>query len=86
MYANEITRLAGLAGLEENRIEHVFRLTFIKGLPHSIRVPRQQLLGVKSMPISELIERNRVLTSKLSNQKLHILTKTVVNSRLKIKK
>ena len=35
VYANEIRRLAGLAGLEEDGLENVVRLTYINGLPDS---------------------------------------------------
>ena len=66
VYANEIRRLAGLAGFEEDGLENVVRLTFINGLPDSISASMQQLANVKSMPNSELIERARVFTSKLS--------------------
>ena len=41
VYANEIRRLAGLAGFEEDGLENVVRLTFINGLPDSISASMQ---------------------------------------------
>ena len=67
VYANEISSLAGLAGFEEDGLENVVRLTFINGLPDSMSASMKQLANVKSMPNSELIERARVFTSKLSS-------------------
>ena len=68
VYANdEIRRLAGLAGFEDDGLENVVRLTFINDLPDSISASMQQLPNVKSMPNSKLIERARDFTSKLSS-------------------
>ena len=67
VYANEIRRLVGLAGFEEDGLENVVRLTFINGLPDLISVSMQQLPNVKCMPNSELVERARVFTTKLSS-------------------
>ena len=64
--ANEIRRLAGLAGFEKDGIENIVRLTFINGFPDSISASLQQLPNIKFMPVCELIESARVLTSKLS--------------------
>ena len=66
VYANEIRRLAGLAGFEKDGLENIVRLTFINGFPDSISASMQQLPNIKFMPICELIERARVFTSKLS--------------------
>ena len=43
---NEIWRLAGLAGFEEDGLENVVRLTFTIGLPDSISASMQQLPNV----------------------------------------
>ena len=66
VYANEIRRLAGLAGFED-RLENVVRLTCINNLPDLISVSMQQLPNVNFMPNSELVKRARVFTTNLSS-------------------
>lgn len=61
VYANEIRRLAGLAGLKGEGLESVVRLTFVNGLPDTISASLQQVDGVMGKPVSDIISVARVL-------------------------
>ena len=62
-YANELRRLAGLAGFEGKALELVVKLSFVSGFPDSIGVELQQITGIKNMAMSTLIPRARILAS-----------------------
>lgn len=64
VYANEIRRLAGLAGFSGDGLEQIVKLTFVNGFPDSISIALQTLPKVESMTMSDLITRARVLASK----------------------
>lgn len=66
VYANEIRRLADLAGFADSGLNNVVKLSFVNGFPDSIGVQLQQLPRVKSMTMSELIEKARILSSRMS--------------------
>ena len=63
LYANELRRLAGLAGLDSPALETVVKLNFINGFPSSISAELQQINGVKKMSMSSLLPRARILAS-----------------------
>ena len=67
VYANELRRLAGLAGFEGVGLEHVVRLAFITGFPDDIGVELQQQTGVKSWSVSSLVARARTLVTARSS-------------------
>ena len=60
VFANEIRRLAGLAGLRGEGLESVVRLTFVNGFPDRISVALQQVDGVLTKPVSDLINVARI--------------------------
>ena len=68
IYANELRRLAGLAGFESPGLETVVKLAFIGGFPNSISVELQQIAGVQSMLMSKLLPRARILAASGSTQ------------------
>ena len=61
VYANEIRRLAGLAGIKGEGLESVVRLTFVNGFPDTISASLQQVDEVMGKPVSDLISVSRVL-------------------------
>lgn len=63
VYANEIRRLAGLAGFTGDGLERMVKLTFVNGLPDSISVELQQVENILSLPMSDILTRARVLTA-----------------------
>ena len=63
VFCNEIRRLAGLAEFEGDALERMVRLAFVNGLPHSIGIELQQVSGIHSMNMSDILSRARVLTS-----------------------
>ena len=68
VYANELRRLAGLAGFEGDALEHIVKLSFIHGFPDDIGVELQQVNEVetKQVTMSALLTRARVLASNRS--------------------
>lgn len=64
VYANEIRRLAGLAGFTGDSLERMVKLTFVNGFPDSISVELQQMENILSMPMSDVLTRARVLAAK----------------------
>ena len=66
IYANELRRLAGLAGFQGAGLDSVVKLQFVTGFPDSISMELQQVTGVKAMAMSSLLPRARVLTSASS--------------------
>lgn len=65
VYANEISRLAGLAGFEGESLERLVKLNFVSGLPDSVSVELQQVQGLLDQSIGDIIERARILTSNI---------------------
>ena len=61
VYANEIRRLAGLAGFTGSALETIVKLAFVSGFPDSIGVELQQVEGVMGLPMSDILSRARVL-------------------------
>lgn len=62
VYANEIRRLAGLAGFTNDGLERMVKLTFVNGFPDSIGVELQQVENILSVPMSDILTRARILT------------------------
>ena len=46
MYANELRRLAGLAGFDGDALEHIVKLSFINGFPDNIGMELQQIKDI----------------------------------------
>ena len=67
VFVTEIRRLAGLAGFVGTEVEKVVRLTFINSLPESVSVELQQLDGVATMSVSDLLKRARILTANVGS-------------------
>ena len=63
--ANETRRLAGLAGFTSDRQNNIVRLTFVNGFPDNISVNIQQASHIMTMPMSDIISRARILSSKI---------------------
>ena len=53
-------RLAGLAGFDSNSIKRVVRLTFVNGFPSKICASLQQVPGITTMAMDEVISRARI--------------------------
>ena len=68
VYANDIRRLAGLAGFTGVGLENVVRMTFVNGFPDTISIGLQQVSGVLTKPVSELINVARVLCTAKDNE------------------
>ena len=64
VYANELRRLAGLAGFQST--EHVVKLAFVTGFPDDVSVELQQMNGIGSASLAELISRARILVANRS--------------------
>ena len=63
VFANNLRRMARGCGLEKEGLEQVVKLAFINGFPDSISVELQQVEGVDSMVVSQLINRARILAT-----------------------
>lgn len=63
VFANEIRRLAGLAGWKGEGLERAVKLAFVAGFPDRISMELQQVKDVETVNMSELIARARVLAS-----------------------
>lgn len=66
VFANEIRRLAGLAGFVDSGLDRILRLTFVNGFPGNISANLQQVSGIMKMPMSDIIARARILCTKIS--------------------
>lgn len=62
VYANSIKRLAGLAGYVGRGLDQTAKLAFVTGFPDGISMSLQQLPGINTMEIADLIPTARVLT------------------------
>lgn len=67
VYANELRRLAMLAGFVDEGLEQIVRLSFINGFPDSISVALQQVTGIETMTMSEIISKARTFTNKMNS-------------------
>lgn len=63
VYANEIRRLAGLAGWTGGGLELAVKLAFTTGFPDRISTELKQVKDFETVSVSELITRARVLVS-----------------------
>ena len=79
VYANELRRLAGLAGFTGDALESIVRLNFVNGFPDNLSTSLQQISGIKTMAMSEIISKARVLASKSSSSGLAAVSAQVVD-------
>lgn len=63
VFANEIRRLAGLAGWNGEGLELAVKLAFITGFPDRVSVELKQVKDIDTESVSDLITRARVLVS-----------------------
>ena len=61
VFANDIRKLAGLAGLEGEGLERVVKLTFVNGFSDNISIRLQQLPDIETIDMSALVTAARVL-------------------------
>ena len=66
VYANEVRRLAGLAGFTGDSLERVVKLTFVNGFPDRISLALQQLPEIRTILMSDLIPKARILAARQS--------------------
>lgn len=67
VYANELKRLGGLAGFTGVGLNRLVVLSFINGFPANISCELQQISGIFTMELSDVIARARVLTANKSD-------------------
>ena len=63
VYVNELRRLAVLAGFTGTACENLVKLAFVTGFPDEIGVELQQIQNVKSVAMSEVLARARILVA-----------------------
>ena len=61
VFATELRRLIGLAGMKGEGAETLIRLAFVNGFPEAVSVELQQIEGVDEMKVSDLLSRARIL-------------------------
>ena len=61
--ANDIRKLARGCGLKGDALEQLVKLTFITAFPDSISVELQQIQGIETMKVSDVIGRARILAA-----------------------
>ena len=61
VYATELRRLVGLAGLSGAGAETLIKLAFVDGFPESIRMELQQVEGINNLKVTDLLSRARIL-------------------------
>ena len=61
VYANEIKRLAGLAGFFGEGLDRIIKLTFVNGFPDNISIELQQVANILTVSMSEILVRARIL-------------------------
>ncbi len=61
--ANNIRKLARVCGLKGDGLEQLVKLTFITAFPDSISVELQQIQGIETMKVSDVIGRARILAA-----------------------
>ena len=67
VFANEIRRLAGLAGFTGESLERIVKLTFVNGLPEHMSVELQQVENIMELSMSDVLTRARILTANRDN-------------------
>ena len=67
VYANELKRLGGLAGFTGAGLNRLVMLSFVNGFPANISCELQQISGIFSMEMSDVIARARILTANKSD-------------------
>lgn len=75
VYANEIRRLAGLAGFTGEGLERIIKLTFVNGFPDQISVALQQVQNIDVIAMSDLVTKARVLATKKTENFTAVATK-----------
>lgn len=63
VYANEIRRLAGLAGWKGDGLELAVKLAFVTGFPDRVSTELKQVKDFDAVSVSDLISRARVMVS-----------------------
>ena len=63
VYANEIRRLVELSGIREHATSYVVKMTFVTGFPEEISKRLQQVPGVETLDVSELLKTAKILVS-----------------------
>ena len=66
VFANEIRRLAGLAGWKGEGLELAVKLAFVTGFPDRVSVELKQVTDIDTASVSDLITKARVLVSGYS--------------------
>ena len=61
VYANEVRRLAGLAGFSGDGLERIVKLTFVNGFPDNISTELQQMASILTLSMSKILVRARIL-------------------------
>ena len=81
VYANEIRRLAGLAGFTGENLEKMVKLTFVNGFPDSVGVELQQVENVLTLTMSDLLTRARILCANKSGGAVAAVAKNITQSK-----
>ena len=61
VYANEVRKLAGLAGFSGEGLDRIVKLTFVNGFPDNISMELQQMANILTVSMSEILVRARIL-------------------------
>ena len=64
VFANEVRRLAGLAGYTGEGLERTVKLTFVNGFPDHISLTLQQLPDIGTVAMGDLIPKARILAAR----------------------
>lgn len=75
VYANEVRRLAGLAGFTGASLEKLVKLTFVNGFPDSISTELQQVEKIESLSVSEILTRARILCANKDSKVVAVAAK-----------
>ena len=79
VYANEIRRLAGLAGFTGSDLERIVKVSFVSGFPDSISVELQQVENVMSLSMSDILTRARILCTNRDIRVAAVATRVAQN-------
>lgn len=63
VYANEISRMADLAGFTGGNLKHIIRLAFVNGFPDYIGMELKQAENIEKMSVNAILSRARILTA-----------------------
>ena len=63
VFANELRRLSKICGFTGEGLEQIVKLAFVGGFPDAIALELQQVQGVETMTVVDLLGRARVLTA-----------------------